>query len=167
MVQVAYFDGADVPHDSRHDEIADPARATAAMSAFLALSPADRLADSRHVWAYYRDYYEIVGGQDWLDAKMGVPAGPEDIWPHVHPQELYLAIGPEGDPASYVIVSCACDWEEEHGLALVWRDGKRLTKAGADDGWPTNGGAYDPSGYSSVVYDSSSPQHLTRLDEAR
>lgn len=163
MVQVSYFDGIEIPHDARADEFTDADRATAAMSAFLALTPADRLADSPHVWAYYRDYYEMVGGQDWLDAEMGVPAGPEGIWVHVHPQQLYLSMR-DGDPACYVVVDCNCDWEQEHGLMLVWRDGKRLTKVGGFDGHVTNVDAYDDPAYADVVYAASAAEYVTRLD---
>ncbi len=165
MVKIPYFDGAVLEHDAANDEITDPARAAAALAAFLRLGPADRLADSRHLWAYYRDIHQMVGGKDWLDAEMGVPAGPTGIWPHVRPRWLHLASGYEGDPAAYVVISGGCDWEEEHGVMLVWRDGLRLTKAGPYDGHVSNEGAYDDPVYAGVVYASSSPEWVTRLDE--
>lgn len=163
-MKIPYFDHADLAYDEADNEISDPARAAQALASFLALTPSDRLADSRHIWAYYRDVHETIGGEEWLDPEMGVPAGPQDIWRHVRPRYLYINAGYEGDPACYIVVDCACDWEPEHGLMLVWRDGLRLTKAGGFDGHVSNEGAFDNPAYAGIVYASSSPQHVTRLD---
>ena len=38
----------------------------------------------------------------------------------------------------YVIVFCECSWEEEHGLQLVFKDGKKLTRASGIDGHYTD-----------------------------
>ena len=73
--------------------------------------------------------------------------------------------GYDSDPASYVVINCNCDWEPEHGLTLVWRDGRRLTKAGSFDGHVSNEVAFDDPAYAGVVYAGSFPEHVTRLDE--
>lgn len=36
-----------------------------------------------------------------------------------------------------------CEWEEEHGLALVFRKGMRLTRVSQYDGWLTEADAFD------------------------
>lgn len=38
---------------------------------------------------------------------------------------------------------CECDWEEEHGLQLVFRQGKKLTRISDQDGHLTEADAYD------------------------
>jgi hypothetical protein len=85
-IRIPYFDNAEVSRCD-DDEVApgDTAAAEAVLASFLALTPTDRIADSRHVFAYYRDYREAVGGKDWLDAEMGVPQTAADIWHSVTP----------------------------------------------------------------------------------
>jgi len=40
-------------------------------------------------------------------------------------------------------VACECDWEPEHGLQLVFRQGRKLTRISAQDGHLTEADAYD------------------------
>ena len=155
MLKLPYFDNAEVELDEDLEEPDE--RAAEALAAFLRLTSADRLRDSRHVYAYYRDFHEAVGGEDWLDAEMGIPEKPEDIWAHVTPGVVGVWTGNGDDPHLYIFVEANCRWEVEHGLLLVWRDGKVLTKAGGFDGHPTNN-------ESDVVYDASNPKHTTRLE---
>nr|WP_314260536.1 hypothetical protein [uncultured Devosia sp.] len=158
MVQVAYFDNAEV--EFFEEEEATP-RQLAAVKAVLTLTSADRLKDSRHVYAYYQDYREAVGGEDWMDEEMGVPETPEQIWDYVYPTTIGVWSGHEGDDHVYVFIESNCGWDEEHGLLLVWRDGIQLNKVGGFDGHPTNtvkeGEADDK------VYSSSNEQYTTRL----
>lgn len=42
----------------------------------------------------------------------------------------------------YVAVDCRCDWEEEHGLQLVFRQGRMLTRVSDQDGHLTEAHAY-------------------------
>lgn len=161
-IAIPYFDGAEVDLDVEGDLTADEPAAAAALAAFLSLTPADRLADTRHVYAYYRDFHEAVGGEDFLDDEMGVPETPEAIWRHVHPKQLYLVRGPDDDHV-YVVASGDCDWEVEHGLSLVWRDGRTLCKAGGEDGHVTNSYAYADDSLANVVYPAVDPKFRTLL----
>jgi hypothetical protein len=123
MFKMPYFDNAeaDMFEDADKSEEGAPA-----LAAFLALTPADRIADSRHVFAYYKDYHQAVGGEDWLDEQMGIPETPADIWNYVTPgSEIDLRKGRKGDDNWYVIMEANCGWEEEHGphAGLVqWHD---------------------------------------------
>lgn len=162
MVQLPYFNNAEVELFDGFDE--NDLQAAEALATFLALTPADRLKDSRHVFAYYCDFREAVGGEDWLDAEMGIPEKPEDIWDHVTPNVVGVWKGRGDDKHTYIFVEANCVWEEEHGLLLVWRDGKVLNKAGGFDGHPTNAGAYADNAMSDVVYRASNPDYTTRLD---
>lgn len=151
-IHVPYFDQAELEVDDLAevgDLEADEEVGKAALQAFLELTPADRLADTRHVYAYYRDFYEAVGGEDFLDEEMGVPKTPEAIWAHVRPTQIYLRAGQE-DERCYLVVACKCDWEIEHGLMMVWRDGTTLCKVGGDDGHNTY--AYADDSLADVVY---------------
>lgn len=154
-----YFDGATV----EMFEASGTPQERAAVDTFLTLGPADRLRDSRHVYAYYRDFHQAVGGKDWLDAEMGVPATPQDIWPHVTPTVIGTDINPD-DGLAYVTLECNCAWEEEHGLMMVWRAGRVLNKVGGYDGHLTNANAYADDTLKEVVYSASDPDLTTRLD---
>ncbi|WP_051371247.1 DUF6985 domain-containing protein [Mesorhizobium loti] len=84
-LKVPYFDNMEIElSDDDYDPDDQPV--VAALNAFLMLTSDDRLGDTRHVYAYYRDFREAVGGEDWMDAEMGVPEKPEDIWSFVYPQ---------------------------------------------------------------------------------
>ena len=48
--------------------------------------------------------------------------------------------------AAFVTVDCFCDWEEEHGLGIAFRDGTTLTAVGPGDlnVAPESGRIYTP-----------------------
>jgi hypothetical protein len=68
-IVVPYFDDAEVELAQEADR--DDAKSIAALNAFLALASADREADSRHVFACYKDFYAETGEPEWLDEEMG------------------------------------------------------------------------------------------------
>ena len=43
----------------------------------------------------------------------------------------------------YINVTCECEWEKEHGLQIVFRQGKQLTRISEQDGHLTEADAYD------------------------
>lgn len=162
-ISVAYFDHATVEltDDDGHIENGQPA-ALKALDAFLALTAIDRLADSNHIYAYYRDYHEAVGGEDWLDEQMGVPQTPEDVWTHVTPGQVMVWQDRNDGDLWHVVMEAECAWEEEHGLMLVWRGGSALTKVGGYDGHASNGDAYARSDMDDIVYAATDPKYVTR-----
>lgn len=160
MFKVPYFDNAEV---EVLEEVSDEGAASA-LASFLALTRADRISDSHHIFAYYRDYHEAVGGEDWLDEEMGVPETPGDIWKYVTPGgEIDVQKGRKDDDNWYVVMEANCGWEEEHGLMLVWRNGTTLIKVGGYDGHLTNRNAYADDSLIDVVYAASNPEYTTRL----
>ncbi|QKD00325.1 DUF6985 domain-containing protein [Mesorhizobium loti] len=162
-IKVPYFDDSEIEFSDGDYDPGD-ARPAAALNAFLALTSDNRLNDSRHVYAYYRDYREAVGGEDWMDAEMGMPEKPWDIWSFVYPSELGIWPGDDGDDNHYVYLEANCDWEEEHGLLLVWRNGAMLTRVSGFDGHPTNEDAGD--GRQEIVYQAVDPRYTTRAGES-
>jgi hypothetical protein len=57
-----------------------------------------------------------------------------------------------GDKGVYVSIECNCDWEPEHGLQIVLKNGSEVTKVGPYDGHLTNSDAYADSTLEGVVY---------------
>jgi hypothetical protein len=60
----------------------------------------------------------------------------------------------EGDSEDgiYLSLECECEWEVEHGLQLVLRDGRRISKLGPFDGHVTNSDACADRALAGVVY---------------
>jgi hypothetical protein len=110
-----------------------PATMLAAAEAMLRLDPSALDKVTPHVWANYREFRDAVGDD--------VPAidPSDDIWAHVQPSGILVE---ERDGHAYVSFECNCDWEVEHGLMLVLRDGVRWVKVSAYDGHLTDGRAY-------------------------
>jgi hypothetical protein len=133
------------------------------LEAFTKLTAADRIADSRHVYAYCQDYHEAVRGEDWLDAQMGIPQSPEQIWKHVTPGQVFVERSFSSDQ-HYLVMEAECAWEEEHGLMMVWRSGTTLCKTGGYDGHITNVDAFADEAMKDVVYAANDQKFTTRLD---
>ena len=92
--------------------------------------------------------------RDW---KRGDPefveATPHSIWEHVQlGSELHVSRRSPRDQAIYVSFECNCDWEPEHGLQLVFREGRAVVKVGPYDGHLTNADAYGDPGLEGTVY---------------
>ncbi|MGK0365192.1 MAG: hypothetical protein ACI85O_002257 [Saprospiraceae bacterium] len=49
---------------------------------------------------------------------------------YVYPQDIYVTRRHQSDKDIYLNIDCECEWEQEHGLQLVFRQGKQLTKIG-------------------------------------
>ena len=76
---------------------------------------------ARHVFRYYED---MSRDRDRGDPEY-VEAAPERIWEHVQlGSELHVSRRTSGDQAIYISLECNCDWEPEHGLQLVFKEGR-------------------------------------------
>jgi hypothetical protein len=103
----------------------------------------------RHVFRYYEDCRDH-GGTD----EKGFPRipSPRDVWAHVRFGGELTVSRDDGDKRVYVSLECSCDWEREHGLQLVFRNGLRITKVGPFDGHLTNAAARGKKGADNIVY---------------
>ena len=135
----------------------------AALDAFASLPTENRLRDAHHLFAYYRDMHACDDDPEELDALMGVPATPQDIWPHVSVHSVCARTNPD-DGLAYVMVSGNCAWEPEHGLLMVWREGRVLNKVGVYDDHLTNAYAYGDATLENVVYRAHDAVFTTSLD---
>jgi hypothetical protein len=93
------------------------------LAEFLKLDKAYRDSVSLMVFNYYKD----VGSWNEEVPEINI----EDIWKHVNPQIIFPS---EYENNKYVIIECSCTWEQEHGLQLVFKEGKALTRASMFDG---------------------------------
>lgn len=111
-----------------------------ALSNFLLLNKPDRLRITDLVFKNYSDFLETIGDKDEYNLTLNTNEG---IWDYVHPIEIYVTQRPYNDMDIYVQIHCNCDWEEEHGLQLVFRQGRQLTRVSDIDGHLTEADAYD------------------------
>jgi hypothetical protein len=57
-----------------------------------------------------------------------------------------------GDRGIYISLECECEWEEEHGLQIVFKNGLRVNKVGPYDGHVTHSDAYADKSLEDVIY---------------
>ncbi|MET7398050.1 hypothetical protein ABZS66_31620 [Dactylosporangium sp. NPDC005572] len=132
----------------------DPAQEDihAAIRTFLTLDPAALTAATPSIFAYYRHVMEDVvaaGDDDWYVEI----EGPHDVLDHVRfGDEPTVSRDPYGDRRVYISLECECDWEPEHGLQIVFRDGREVSKVGPYNGHLTNANAYDDDRLDGVIY---------------
>jgi hypothetical protein len=120
-----------------------------AIDGFIAGGPQLLDEATPFLWAYYRHTAAEFTPEE--RATYGLPEIPDsaDIWEHVqfrHPPEWHLGGGPLSPGRSYLSFEGEVSWEPEHGLQLVYEDGRRVCKVSQYDGHVTVAHAYrDPS----------------------
>ncbi|TPG33876.1 DUF6985 domain-containing protein [Flavobacterium pectinovorum] len=88
---------------------------------FLKLDVKESIKNAQLVFNYYDEILKF-GYTKRLDIKTV-----EEVWNFVYPSEIIIDWDENG--VFYLCVSCGCEWEEEHGLQLVFKNGLSLTKA--------------------------------------
>jgi hypothetical protein len=99
-------------------------KAEQAMQSFLSLGKQDRLHASPRVLKNCHDFIDAVGVADWNSA-MAKIVEPSKIWQFVQPRHVMIQAHKR---TIYVALHCDCEWEQEHGLLLVYQGGKKLTR---------------------------------------
>jgi hypothetical protein len=98
--------------------------------AFLNLDDSARLAASPYVFKNYRDFADAIGDED-----VGCEIrDPREVWGFIKPTEIRISRRPRRDRAIYVQIVAECQWEPEHGLQIVYRDGSQLSRVSDQDG---------------------------------
>src|SRR5438309_8296801 len=121
----------------------------AAIAAFLAIDESVLSVAAAPIFEYYQD----VASDDTGNGPPVSISTPDQVWGHIRPDsEALVQRDRHGDGHVYVSVECECDWEPEHGLQIVFRDGQTVTKVGPYDGHLTNAAAYDRDDLAGVIY---------------
>lgn len=113
-----------------------------ALANFLQLNVEDRNSISDLAYQNCMDFLDAVGYGE-MDEALRQIKNHHEIWGFIQPTEIYVTRRPYQEQDIYVQVACECDWEQEHGLQLVFRQGKKLTRISAQDGHLTEADAYD------------------------
>lgn len=121
-----------------------------AIANFLSIGP-QVLKDAE---PYIFRYYQVCNSY-WKpqDPEFVAIVSPADIWSHIRLGDQPMVTRRDyGDRGVYVSLSCGCDWEPEHGLQIVFKNGLKINKIGSFDGHLTNSDAYDDDSLEDVIY---------------
>ncbi len=113
-----------------------------ALTQFLQLTSDVRHSISPLVTKNCMDFLEAVEYDEHDEPLVRIGAE-HSIWDFVAPIEIFLSRRYRRDEDIYVQIDCECNWDEEHGLQLVFRQGKKLTRISGIDGHLTAADAYD------------------------
>ncbi|WP_291147865.1 DUF6985 domain-containing protein [Flavobacterium sp. UBA7680] len=116
-LKIGFVDAMHEPYLTEADKV---------LENFLKLNNEGRIKDSQLVFNYYKETLHL-GYTKSLDIEVT-----EQVWDFVHPSEIIIDWDENGD--FYLCISCECEWEDEHGLYLVFKDGLKLTRANGHDG---------------------------------
>lgn len=120
-----------------------------AIAHFLAADLSVLKAAEPHIYSYFLDVKESIEPEEDFP-QIDRPA---DLWQFIRfPQEAFVGRREHGDRGIYVWLDCECDWEPEHGLQLVFRNGLAINKVGPYDGHLTQSDAYGDSTLENVIY---------------
>lgn len=137
-----------------YDEADDTSKADfhTAIANFIKLDPAALRKAEADIFAYYQDTANYRKSEK-LDVVQ--IAQPSDVWQHIqYGYEALVSQRPNGDKTVYVSVECDCDWDEENGLQLVFRNGAEISKLGPFDDYLSNADAFGEASLDKVVYQS-------------
>ncbi|NHZ41702.1 DUF6985 domain-containing protein [Massilia aquatica] len=121
-----------------------------AITAFLSGGPEVLKAAQAHIFQYYRD---VSSRQSAADEGFVAIDTPADVWRHIQfGAEPMVERGDPDERDVYISITCNCDWEREHGLQIVLRNGDTVCKIGPFDGHVTNADAFDDDSLKQVIY---------------
>ncbi|MFF9351945.1 DUF6985 domain-containing protein [Streptomyces sp. NPDC014734] len=127
-----------------------------AIDAFLALDASALRASAPFVFAYYQDVRAGLAGLG-IDCDVTMDR-PDDVWDHIEfGWEVTVERDWSGDRQVCLSNTSSCGWEREHGLQIVFRGGRAVTKAGPFDGHLSNASAYGRDDLTDVVYHRAAP----------
>lgn len=110
-----------------------------AVSNFLEKNDIERMKISHLVFKNYTEFINSVGeDEDLPEIK-----DKEQVWQFVYPEKIIVKRRHRRDKDIYLQIHCNCEWEIEHGLQLVFKQGLKLTRVSYIDGHSTEADAYD------------------------
>ena len=113
-----------------------------ALERFLSKTEIDRKGLSDLTYKHCIDFLDAVAYGD-EDGRLRQITDKNKIWDYVYPKNIFVARRDRRDQDIYLNLTCGCEWEKEHGLQLVFRQGKKLTRISEQDGHLTESDAFD------------------------
>ena len=97
---------------------------------------------SKYIFEVCKETLDNFDNNEFIDTFLSLKSEKE-IWKYIHPSEILISRRPYNDQDIYIVAACECDCEREHGLQLVFRQGKKLTRVSGQDGHITEADAFD------------------------
>ena len=121
-----------------------------AIENFLSLEEQVLKQAKNYIYQYYKDIFvQLVPEDEWYFEI----EKPEDVWKHIQfGNNPMVTRRSYGDECVYISIECSCDWEQEHGLQIVFKNGLFVNKIGPFDGHLTNSDSYANEKLENVVY---------------
>jgi hypothetical protein len=130
--------------DESHDDF------RIAMNNFLLLDNSVLLKAQPEIFDYYKDMKKLCEMNGWDCLKI---LRPEEIWVHIQiGDDIIVSRRSYGDKLIYISIECNCDWEIEHGLQIVFKNGLYVNKVGQYDGHLTNSDAFADKSLENIIY---------------
>ncbi len=125
-IEVPYFDNKKIKvgiGNANHEETL--IESDRVLAKFMSLNSTDRTNHSKPIVEYYESCVNF-GICDKIEMNSH-----NEIWNYVNPTEIL--VDSEIGSGFFVMVSCECQWEPEHGLQLEFRNGTELVRAGGHE----------------------------------
>ncbi len=148
---VPYFGGLKLPFIARGImDDSSPADFETAVRSFFDLGPADRQVAGDYLFRLYRLY---AGMFDADEFDFAIP-NPAKVWDFVTPTEIHVSRRPRAERSVYVEILAECRWDVEHGVAIIYRGGSKLSRVSDQDGHLTTADAFDlPEVADTILYE--------------
>ena len=115
--------------------------ADSALTNFFKLNASYKNSISELAYKNLTNFMDAVSFND-VDKPLREITNKNEIWKFIYPTKIYVARRPYNEKDMYVQIVCECEWEQEHGLQFVFRQGKKLTRISDQDGHLTESDAY-------------------------
>ena len=126
------FDGDDLKNDDSFSS-----EANKLIELFLMKNNNDRLIASNLVYQNYRTVQNYYDSQPIRSEPLKLKTENE-IWKFIYPQGINVCRDSLDEKNLYLRVECECEWEEEHGLQLIFKNGAELVRVSSIDGHLTD-----------------------------
>lgn len=131
-----------------YDDDENKADYHAAIANFLSIDPSVLKKAEPHLYRYYESVLAYLD-----EDEVETIDSPSDVWNHIElGDEALVGRRTEGDLGIYISLECGCDWEEEHGLQIVFKNGERVNKVGPYDGHFAHSDSFDDESLEDVIF---------------
>ncbi|MFC4690929.1 DUF6985 domain-containing protein [Dokdonia genika] len=113
-----------------------------ALKTFLKKSESDRLLISNLAYENCMEFLNAVEF-DEEDQPLWDIKDKNQIWKFIYPQDIYVTRSHDKFEIIYLNLACECEWEQEHGLQLLFKEGEKLTRISEQDGHITESDSYE------------------------
>jgi hypothetical protein len=113
-----------------------------ALKSFLKKSESDRLLISNLAYENCMEFLNAVEFDD-ADQPLWDLKDKNQIWKFIYPKDIYVTRSHDKFEIIYLNLACECEWEQEHGLQLLFKEGEKLTRISEQDGHITESDSYE------------------------